>query len=298
MMSLQKMSSHSKPETVASDICVELQLFTAGYCSHPEFLTMRGGMLRPVPFPAGFALITHPEHGHMLFDTGYSARFFEETRRFPQLLYRLVTPVTFDEQDSAINQLKQRGIAADDINYVILSHFHADHTAGLRDFPQAQIIYKRAAYEAVKHLDSFAAVKAAYLPKLLPEHFEQCSLHIEDAARCKLPSDFPFSDGYDLFGDGSLIAVDVPGHAAGQIGLFLQTAACPYFLCADAVWSSRAFREQRKPHRAARIIMDNAGDYEQTFQKLCQLHQQYPHIAIIPNHCTEALRQWREGKPL
>jgi glyoxylase-like metal-dependent hydrolase (beta-lactamase superfamily II) len=281
---------------IVSGVPVELRLIAAGYCRHPEALTMRGGTVRPVPFPAGFALIRHPLHGYILFDTGYSARFFEETKRFPAALYRIVTPVTFRSEDSAIHQLLRRGIEGKQIGHVVLSHFHADHTAGLRDFPHARIWHKREAYAAVRNLGAFAAVKAGYLPGLLPGDFEERSLYVEETAGCGLPDDCPFSAGYDLFGDGSLIAVDVPGHAAGQIGLFLRTAGDEYFLCADAVWSSRAYREGRKPHAAAGLITDDRKSYADSFERICRLHRQYPHIRIVPSHCREALtlRTWEE----
>jgi glyoxylase-like metal-dependent hydrolase (beta-lactamase superfamily II) len=289
----------SSPEAaVNSGIHVGLELFAAGYCRHPEFLTLAGGTIRPVSFPAGFALITHPERGYILFDTGYSARFFQETSKLPALLYRWITPVIFKEEDSALNQLKRLGIEAEEIRFIILSHFHGDHIAGLRDFPAAAILYKGEAYNAVKGLGAFAAVKAAYLPGLLPGDFAERSLLMEDAARRTLSREFPFEHGYDLFGDGSLIAVDVPGHAAGQIGLFLTTDAGPHFLCADAVWSSRAYRERRKPHAAARLIMSSPEQYEDSFQRLCSLHEQYPHIEIVPSHCAEALSRGKRGNGL
>ncbi|RAV01958.1 MBL fold metallo-hydrolase [Paenibacillus sp. YN15] len=280
--------------TLLSGVPVELKLLAAGYCRHPEFFTLRGGSWKAVPFPAGFALIRHPDHGYILFDTGYSRRFVEETRRLPQLLYRMITPVTFREEDSAVSQLKRMGIAAEEIGYVVLSHFHADHTAGLRDFPHARFIYKREAYAAVRKLGPLAAVKAGYLSGLLPEDFEARSSFMEDAKPYPLPEAFPFAGGYDLFGDGSLVAVDLPGHAAGQTGLLLRTGHGEYFLCADAVWSSRAFRENRKPHAAARIIMANAGEYEDSFRRLVRLHEEFPQLRIIPSHCGDALR--RHGK--
>lgn len=273
---------------------VELRLFSAGYCKHPEFFTIRGGSLKPVPFPAGFALIRHPKQGCILFDTGYSGRFFAETSGFPWILYRWITPVVFRERDSAVQLLGEQGIAAEGIRYVVLSHFHADHTAGLRDFPHARILYKREAYEAVKSLSPFASVRAGFLPGLLPEDMEERAEYVEDQERVVLPQGFPFGTGYDLFGDGSLIAVDVPGHAAGQIGLFLRTGGGEAFLCADTVWSSQAFRENRRPHPAARIIMSDSRRYEESFHRLCHLHQDYPQIKIIPSHCREALGQVTE----
>lgn len=63
------------------------------------------------------------------------------------------------------------------------------------------------------------------------------------------------------------------------------------FLCADAVWSSRAYRERRKQHAAAVLIMDDRGQYTDNFERLCLLHQQYPQIRIISSHCKEELLQ-------
>lgn len=43
---------------------------------------------------------------------------------------------------------------------MVLSHFHADDPAGLRDFPNARILYKRDAHTAIKDLGLLASVKA------------------------------------------------------------------------------------------------------------------------------------------
>ena len=148
---------------------VELHLGAAGFCTHPEFLTIRGGSLRPVPFPAGFACIIHPVHGPMLLDTGYSSRFFKETAHLPNALYRHITPVVYREEDSAVQFLARLELKASDIRYIILSHFHGDHIAGVRDFPEAQFIYLPQAYEAVRSLGPVAAVKAGFLSGLCRE---------------------------------------------------------------------------------------------------------------------------------
>jgi glyoxylase-like metal-dependent hydrolase (beta-lactamase superfamily II) len=277
---------------------VKLHLLAAGYCRHPEFLTLRGGSLRPVSFPAGFALIQHPVRGYILFDTGYSSRFFAETERMPQWLYKKITPVTFREQDSAVNQLERLSVSAADVGHVVLSHFHADHTAGLRDFPHSRLIYKREAYASVARLGTLAAVKAGYLSGLVPEDLAERSQYIEDTPSFSLPAGFPFAAGNDLFGDGSLIAIDLPGHAGGQIGLLLNTAEGACFLCADAVWSSRAYREGRRPNPAARLIMADAQAYADTFERLIRLHREFPQIRIVPSHCSEALSSGSgEGEP-
>ncbi|CAI6017104.1 hypothetical protein PAECIP112173_00105 [Paenibacillus sp. JJ-100] len=288
-----------------TSIPVKLYIGAAGYCTHPEFLTLRGGSVKPVPFPAGFACIIHPVHGAMLLDTGYSSRFFEETAHLPNALYRHITPVVYQQGDSAVQFLERIGLQARDIRYVILSHFHGDHIAGVRDFPEAQFVYLPQAYEAVRSLGPIAAVKAGFLAGLLPDDFTQRSLLVnqepkpwtEAAAHAdtELLQRFPWNEVYDLFGDGSLLGVDVSGHAEGMMGLLLRTEQHSYFLCADAVWSSRAFREQRRPHPLAGIIMSDRQEYRRNFDKLVQLHRQFPEIRIVPSHCQEVLSAWGTG---
>ncbi|MNI45679.1 hypothetical protein D3C73_1001170 [compost metagenome] len=99
----------------------------------------------------------------------------------------------------------------------------------------------------------------------------------------------------DVLGDGSLLAVELPGHAIGQIGLLLSTQRHAYLLCADAVWSSRAYREDRAPHPLTRLIVPERKAYKESFDKLVRLHQQYPKLRIVPSHCPEVWADWTKG---
>lgn len=291
---------------------LKLMIRSAGYCVHPEWLTLKGGSLRPVKFPAGYACLLHPVHGPILFDTGYSARFFRETATLPNALYRYITPVHFREEDSAAAQLQQEGIAPEDVRYIILSHFHADHIGGARDYPNARFIYLDKAYAAVRKLGRFARVKAGFLPGLLPADFAERSLPVSAAATiggldstAKPAASWAasFSPGapltpesvYDLLGDGSVLAVELSGHAEGMIGVFVSTTADDYLLCADTVWSSRAFLEQRPPHPAAGLIMSGRLDYKRSFERLQALRAWHPALRIFPSHCQIALDNWGKG---
>ncbi|MFC0394850.1 MBL fold metallo-hydrolase [Paenibacillus mendelii] len=273
---------------------VELTLHATGYCTHPEWITMRGGSVRSIRIPAGFARIVHPEHGTILFDTGYAARFFDAASRFPYSIYRRVTPVVHDPSEGAAMLLKRQfNLDAGEVNLIILSHFHADHVAGLCDFPNARFIYLPEAYEAVRGLRGLAAVRAGFLPDLMPEDFGFRSSPVPPSARVPLPEGWPFpDDGYDLLGDGSLIGVDVSGHATGQMGLLLSTAEHEYFLCADAAWSGQAIRENRPPHPLAGLIMPDRRQYLQTFTRLRLLAERFPQLRIIPSHCGEVWRMY------
>lgn len=269
-------------------MAIEVHLRSTGYCTHPEFLVMQGGKLSSRQFPAMVAILKHPSIGYILYDTGYAPRFYEETKSLPYWIYGKVTPVFCSAEESIAYQLQQIGIDPLEIRYIILSHFHADHVAGLKDFPQATIIAMRKAYEDVQGLTGVPAVKKAFIPNLLPEDFTQRIVYIEDKPHISDPfGTGVFPTGYDLFDDGEIIAIEVSGHAKGQIGLYFRTATQLFFLITDACWVSETYRELRMPSPIAALIMDSYRDFLENVRKIHQLHRQLPALRIIPSHCQD-----------
>jgi glyoxylase-like metal-dependent hydrolase (beta-lactamase superfamily II) len=266
---------------------MKVKFFQAGYCTHPEAVVIKGGRWKIAEFPSLFALISHPQFGHILYDTGYTERFFTETKKFPLQIYALTTPVYFQPEDSAVYQLQKLGIKPDDINYIIISHFHADHVGGLLDFPNAQFICFQSAYQAVKDLQGFKALQAGFLSGLIPSDFAERGIFAEEKLKVKLPAKYaPFTEGIDLFGDGSLLAIELPGHVIGQLGLlFTDSDNTDYFLIADACWLSRAYQEFVLPHPITNLISANNKDYADTLAKIHLLYQSNPQIKIVPTHC-------------
>ncbi|MDM8520047.1 MBL fold metallo-hydrolase [Anaerolineales bacterium HSG6] len=268
-------------------ILLKFTLFSAGYCTQSEYISRRGGF-RTIQFPATFALIEHPQLGLILFDTGYTPQFYQETRRFPYSLYSKATPVYVTEADTAQAKLLAQGISTNEVRYIIVSHFHADHVGGLADFPQANYIYYQPAYDAVSRRRGLSAVTKAFLPGLIPPDFVTRSRPFTSVDFHTLPAEYtPFTEGVDLFADQSLIAVKLPGHATGQIGLFLTTYDGSYFLVADACWHSQAYREDSPPHPITRLLFDSWADYCHSLHQIHMFHQNRPDVQIIPTHCGE-----------
>jgi glyoxylase-like metal-dependent hydrolase (beta-lactamase superfamily II) len=270
---------------------VRLELHVAGSCVHPEHVILRTRSFRPLTFPAMFAILEHEKHGLALFDTGYGEAFFRCTERFPERLYRAVTPVTFDRAQSARAILARRGAKASDVRKIVISHFHGDHVGALDEFPSAELVYAPEALDGVRGRSRIGALMQGFLPGLLPSDFSDRARPLRGDEVPLPPSCAPFERGFDLFGDRSAIAVPLPGHARGQIGLYVE-ADTPYFLCADACWLSRSHRERIVPHPITRLLVDDHAAYVDTLDRLHALGKNRA-LRIVPSHCEEALREHR-----
>ena len=261
-----------------------LELFATGHCVVSEHQVLRGGARRPMDCHALVALLGHPRHGWSLFDAGYAMRMLEATRAWPYRLYRYSTPLRLSPELEAVQQLAARGIGAAAIRRIIVSHFHADHVAGLRDFPAAEIIASADALESVYGRRGLGALRRGALPALLPDDLSARARALPPFTGPPLPHLGPT---HDLFGDGSLLLVALPGHARGQIGALVTTAQGRVLLAADGAWTSRSIREQRPPARITNLIVDDPRAVRATLAALHAFGQARPDVRIVPCHCPE-----------
>jgi len=260
---------------------IEYQLLEAGFCTHCERMTLQKGSFKQEEYPALCVLMKHPSKGYILFDTGYSHRFYSLTKRFPFSLYRRLTPVNV--QQTLKEQLLKQDIHPEDINYIVISHFHADHIGGLHDFPNAQFICHPQSLEGIQGKKGFKALIRGFLPGLLPDNFYD-RLHLLTQERALEKSLAPFATGFDLFGDDLFHAIALPGHASGQIGLYFR-AKKPTFLIADSCWHQETFQQLHYPSQLTYLIHHDKRAYLETINKLHQLYLNNHELDIIPSHC-------------
>jgi glyoxylase-like metal-dependent hydrolase (beta-lactamase superfamily II) len=277
---------------------VALHRLRVGACRHLECMAARGGRWTPVEFPALCGLIRHPTRGWLLYDTGYAGHFFSATDTWPERLYRAVLPVELPAAEILSVQLARFGLTPADIGTVIVSHYHGDHIAGLRDFPHARFVALRADTEHFAALAGkrWRATLGGHLPGLLPDDYHARVDAADACPRRDLPTWLaPFDTGFDLFGDGSLLGVPLPGHSLGQLGLFIPDAdGRPAFLVADACWSLPALRAGRMPSRLALFINAERRRYAHTFNGLAGIARREPGVALLPSHCPAAWREYHD----
>lgn len=262
---------------------INLRLFSSGYCTGNNSHIHKNEKSKKLSFEALWALIEHPSLGKIVLDTGYTHRFFEATRPFPNRFYRWMTPVYYQDSDAAISQLNEIGIKAEDIDHLLISHFHGDHVGGLKDFPDIPIWCSQAALKHVLSKNSWTGVFNGILTSLLPEDLEKRARHPEIEGKAEKIGPFnTWKWAEDIW------FVDLPGHCRGQMGLFLRnTNMGDVMLSIDATWSSKAFRERVYPPVTVALVMDDYTQIKKTIDNLHDFHLSHPEVKILPTHCSE-----------
>ncbi len=102
------------------------------------------------------------EEGWFLYDTGWPPEA-------PAILDSMGWEPEITEENTTAAQLAKIGVDPADVAGIILSHMHADHVGGLREFPDSELYVQKDEYAHAYHPSSFNAL--AYLPFLfdLPE---------------------------------------------------------------------------------------------------------------------------------
>ena len=104
------------------------------------------------------------------------------------------------------DQLKQINIKPDDIDMIGVSHYHFDHVGQAAQFPKAKLLISNA---------DFAALKKTPLP------FGADPTPLAPWLKGKSTVD-PVSGDRDVFGDGTVTMLNMPGHTPGSYGLLVR----------------------------------------------------------------------------
>lgn len=196
---------------------------------------LRGGRGR-VNLRVRCGLIVHPDRGPILIDAGYGPRVTAARGRSVALrLYAAALRVRLHPEQSPLALLAAHGFAPRDVKTVIVTHLHADHVGYLDDFPQARFVTDGKVKGALRH---------GVFTELLPADFADRQDDMRTGALVDLP--FGVGQGYDVLGDGSMLAVPLPGHLQGHFGLCFP-GETPLLYAVDTQWMLAAILQDRVP---------------------------------------------------
>lgn len=255
----------------------------AGYFQASEHYAIRNGRRQKIRFYALWGLIEHPERGLILYDTGLTQRFYFVSRKCSARLRARLARVVVGLGDEVRAQLERAGIKPADIKHIILTHFHADHAGGLRDFPNANIYASQEAIKQFRKNGCNKERKLGVFPDLFPEDLWERVVPVEQYCT-EVPDPF-FGYKHDLFSDGTLQLLPLYGRAAGQLGVRINTPRNSYLLASDACWMREQYLENKLPHPLMRLLLDSWPDYLRTLARLRAFHRAFPSVRIIPSHC-------------
>src|ERR1700742_3616496 len=145
------------------------------------------------------------KHGdeYMLWDTGHA-----------------MTMPNVAPKVSLVDQMAKINVTPDQIKYVGISHYHADHTGQIASFPKATLLIGAKEWEAISS------------PKP-PEgaNFKPFESWLKGDSKVE-----PQALDKDVFGDGSVIMLRTPGHTPGHSSLLVKLAQMgPVIITGDAV---------------------------------------------------------------
>jgi glyoxylase-like metal-dependent hydrolase (beta-lactamase superfamily II) len=254
---------------------VEVNFLCCANIKAPAWLAVRGTFsLAPRSLVYGAVLIRHPK-GTFLFDTGLCANIQPLLSDQP-LWFRKVFGDFAMEKSIGIH-LQQRHMEPQDLDFILLSHLHWDHVSGIPDLPGIPLRINRVEHKGLQK--GPLAQNRSLVKRLLCDN----PIELFDVDG---PAYAGFQASYDLFGDGSIILVPLPGHTAGQVGMFIHRANGPHlFLIADAAWLTENYLKPAPMHPLFWSLI--SSDRAAALQTLIELHRfahQYPEIPMIAMH--------------
>jgi glyoxylase-like metal-dependent hydrolase (beta-lactamase superfamily II) len=167
----------------------------------------------------GCYLIRHGEN-YLLWDTGLPGELAGKTVPADGMVLSLGRTVA--------DQLGQIGVRPEQINFVGISHRHDDHIGQAAAFPKATLLIGAADFETVKGRPDSAARFAPWI---------KSGSKVE-----KVQGD------RDVFGDGSVVMLDMPGHTEGHHSLLVRLPGTgPVLLTGDLYHFAENFRNRGVP---------------------------------------------------
>ncbi len=222
----------------------------------PEKLVLRGASWKKCQLKVRYGLFVHPKAGPVLIDTGYGPEV-----RYGGLeggllrAYHLSLRAKLQPGQMVVKLLEAHGLTPMDVTTIIVTHFHADHVAQLNLFPNAGFIARASAWKSTKTRSLLQNMRHANFSCLVPDDFEQRLRDVEAIAKTEAPLGLGW--GWDLFGDGSALGIDLPGHAEGHFGVCFPKLQPPLLYGVDVQWHGQAIAQDRLPGFPSSLVTDN-----------------------------------------
>jgi glyoxylase-like metal-dependent hydrolase (beta-lactamase superfamily II) len=237
---------------------------------------------RRVRLPVNVYVIEH-ESGLVLFDAGQTRALVTDPNYYPDrvtaLFMRNIFRWHIGPDDTLTAQLERAGYAAADVRTAVISHLHSDHVSCIDEIPQAEL------YAAE---EGFAYMRGPDHPE---RHFIlRDRIEIPGAKWHSIPftptSDAelaPFTEAFDLKGDGSMVVLPTPGHIEGSVSMLVRRGERPPLLMiGDITYSEELLQRDQFP------VLGDKEQLRASFAKVRALKEHMPDLVILAAHDPSA----------
>jgi glyoxylase-like metal-dependent hydrolase (beta-lactamase superfamily II) len=199
--------------------------------------------------------------------------------QLPAILRAAVRPAA--DVVPTVSALAEQGYGSADIDFALATHAHWDHVCGLLDLPGLPVYLHRTEHDWVT-TGSVAPVGGV-----------RDSLEGRTTIDYDLdgPPVLTFTRSHDLFGDGSVVLVDLAGHTPGSVGVLLHTSAGHVLLAGDAAWHTYQVDDIRQKSSYPGGLADQ--DRAEAFRTLHRLHVVKDRVTVVPTHDPDAAKLLR-----
>lgn len=237
--------------------------------SHPR-ARAAGLVDGPEPIKVFSWVVDHPHFGRWLIDSGIAASIAERPTDEFSLPVRLAMDTA--ALDVHVTTASLLADPARPLRGVVLTHLHLDHIMGLPDLPEGVPVY--AGPGETSHRSLQHAATRGTTDRLLRKvaALEELQFSPDPGGR--------FEGVLDLFGDGSVVALWVPGHTPGNLAFLIRARDGLHLLLGDASHTAWGWQQGVPP---GSYSIDAARGMD-SLQRLRDFARLLPDVRVHPGH--------------
>lgn len=231
---------------------MKLHFVNSADVSVPRWMLFAGGGWERLTLKVRYAIFEHPRLGPILIDAGYSPSLYSVRAALPLKAYRTLLRPKIHPEAHPERALRALGYEIKDVEHVILTHLHADHIGYLDLFEHAQIHMPLSCQTDLLTESRLSLARHGVFLELIPDRLWKCFKPYPERQ-----TETPLGPACDIFGDGSIAALPLPGHATGHHGIWINGIE-PVLYAVDACWTTDGLMAGGERDLALSVVSDNA----------------------------------------
>lgn len=162
------------------------------------------------------------------------------------------------------------------LDFALPTHAHWDHVSGLLDLPGLPVHLHRTEREWIGSgtVSPVGGVRDSLRGRAIVDY------------ELGGPPVLTFTRSHDLFGDRSVLLVDLAGHTPGSVGVLAHTGRGWILIAGDAAWHGLQIEKIRQKSSYPGLFVDEHRD--EAFKTLHRLHLARHAVTIVPTHDHQA----------